>query len=617
MYAKAAWIIPLLPLAAFLLQIALGKSYGKLAPAIGITAYLSAFAMSLLVLLERLARQSVDYNYSFDWITLGDYRLRIGFEVSALNASILFVLTMIVLLTGVLSAVTMKNDERLNTWYSYMSLFAFGITGVVLSDNLLTYFMLLELASVGALLLASFRYWQNGAKDILLKSFVSTRIGSAALVAAMLLLFSYMPDHAMDFATIESVFEGRGGMLATGIATSIAFLILLGASGYAGQFPLHGWFPEALRGPAPAVSSIAILLTGAAGVFLIARTFDLFQASPSAMAALIWIGGGTALISALFAIAQRDYWRLLAYGLISQLGHMLCAFGLGVQAEGLLLLLSFLLYGVLLLFAIAAGSSTPVAAIGAVIGGAGLSGILPSAGYQTRGALLSAALTYHPLLFLCLLVAGMGVAYALTSLLLRLFGRSGDERKHEVSLDGKRSRITMLPVVLLSVLALGASLLAAGAREDAILWLAPFSSLQTAGWIVAAAVPLAALIGCYASWRTRGTNGTIGTSGTNGTAAGIPKGDPPWMRFMLSVEYRLDKLLTALPAVMLNGLKLLLHAVERGLIHGTGSLAARGVQSAGRFAAAGLRNGKTIWGLIALALLALALIAVAGKGILL
>ena len=99
--------------------------------------------------------------------------------------------------------------------------------------------------------------------------------------------------------------------------------------GKSAQFPLHVWLPDAMEGPTPVSALIHAATMVAAGVYLVARTYDIFVQSEQAMLVVAYIGGFTALMAATMALVKKDIKRVVAYSTVSQLGYMMMGLGIG------------------------------------------------------------------------------------------------------------------------------------------------------------------------------------------------------------------------------------------------------------------------------------------------
>ncbi|HEX3211380.1 MAG TPA: NADH-quinone oxidoreductase subunit L, partial [Actinomycetota bacterium] len=130
---------------------------------------------------------------------------------------------------------------------------------------------------------------------------------------------------SLDF----DVVFGRAGSLASGTATAIALLLFMACTGKSAQFPLYVWLPDAMAGPTPVSALIHAATMVTAGVFLVARTHTIFEASGTAQTVVLLVGAGTALLAALIAIGQDDIKKILAYSTVSQLGYMFIGVALG------------------------------------------------------------------------------------------------------------------------------------------------------------------------------------------------------------------------------------------------------------------------------------------------
>ncbi|WP_052702856.1 NADH-quinone oxidoreductase subunit L [Paenibacillus beijingensis] len=282
-------------------------------------------------------------------------------------------------------------------------------------------------------MLIGFWYASEESKKAALKAFIIARVGDSALLAALALLFLYMPDRTLDFVNIQNVFQNGGEAAAPAITTAIGLLLILAAAGITAQFPFHGWLPDAARTPLAAIALIQGVGMPALGVYLLVRMMPLLEDSHGAMVTLSWVGGISALLAAIVAAVQRDIRRVLAYSTISQMGHMLMALGLGAQTGAIFYLLTHALFKPLLLLAagnvISAAKTADIYEMGGLgrrmpvtawtfgIGGLAMAGIPPLAGFWSRDAIASVAMDASTPLFL----AGTGAAFCTALYLTRLY----------------------------------------------------------------------------------------------------------------------------------------------------------------------------------------------------
>lgn len=600
-YTNIAWVIPLLPLAAFLVLTALGRSYRSAGVWVGSALTLASLLLSLLVLFERLKTNAVDYNNGFDWITIGDFTLTIGFEVTNLTALMLVIVTLVSFLVNVYSAGYMKDDERITVFYAYVSLFTFSMLGLVLSDNMLSFYLFWELVGVCSFLLVGFWYAKPAARAAAKKAFIVTRIGDAGLFLAILLLFWYMPEHSLSFTMIESVFENQGGTITAGITTLIALLIFLGAVGKSGQFPLHVWLPDAMEGPTPISALIHAATMVAAGVFLVARTFDIFQASEAAMHTVAYVGAFTAIFAATIALAQNDIKRILAYSTISQLGFMFLALGLNSWTAGIFHLFTHAFFKALLFLGAGSvihavhtqniqemggvGKSMRVTAWTFAIGALALSGIPPLSGFWSKDAILTVALEENPLLFIVGLAAAFCTALYMTRLFVLVFlGKPRSAGEHTTLAKPKESPAVMkVPLIVLAVLAVIAGFVETPWNG----WLASWLSDEEAaphGSVLAILLSVAVgVLGIAAGWLMYGKGRSEGGVWLKERAPGLVQ--------LAERKYLIDEWYEAVFVRGLRGLGTALAAFDKYVVGGAVKLAGACANAAGKLALR-LQNGQ-------------------------
>ncbi|MFD1020106.1 NADH-quinone oxidoreductase subunit L [Thalassobacillus hwangdonensis] len=345
---QMTWLIPLFPLISFILLVFLRKKGQAIASTIGIAMTGISFVLSFIVLIAQINEGTA--GETVPWLTIGDVSFAVGYLVNPLNALMLVIVSLVSFLVHIYSKGYMHDDQRLTTFYSYLGLFTFSMLALVLSPNLLQLYIFWELVGVGSFLLIGFYFGKEEARAAAKKAFIMTRIGDVGLLIGMILLF-------WQTGTLElaSIFQAvTGGEVEEGMLTLIALLIFVGAVGKSGQFPLHTWLPDAMEGPTPVSALIHAATMVAAGVYLVATMFPVFQASPVAMTVVAIIGAFTAIFAATIGLVQTDIKRVLAYSTVSQLGYMMLALGAAGYVAGVFHLMTHAFFKALLF--LAAGS---------------------------------------------------------------------------------------------------------------------------------------------------------------------------------------------------------------------------------------------------------------------
>src|SRR5690606_12875868 len=95
------------------------------------------------------------------------------------------------------------------------------------------------------------------------------------------------------------------------------------------------WLPDAMAGPSPVSALIHAATMVTAGVYLIARTYVIFELAPTAQLWVGIIGAVTLLIAGFSALTQNDLKRVLAYSTVSQIGYMFLALGVGAWSSAI------------------------------------------------------------------------------------------------------------------------------------------------------------------------------------------------------------------------------------------------------------------------------------------
>jgi NADH-quinone oxidoreductase subunit L len=243
-------------------------------------------------------------------------------------------------------------EPMYSRFFAFLGLFAFGMYVLVLSDNLLTFFVGWEIMGLCSYLLIGFWYAKPSARDAAVKAFMTTRIGDVFMLLGIAYLYSTTGTLTFReifteevLQTLASVPSGFLGFSAAGL---IGLLLFIGTIGKSAQFPLHVWLPDAMEGPTPVSAMIHAATMVSAGVYAVVRMFPLISLDPQTMAIVAFVGAFTAIFAATIAVAQNDIKRVLAYSTISQLGFMIAALGIGAYVAAVFHLITHAFFKALL-----------------------------------------------------------------------------------------------------------------------------------------------------------------------------------------------------------------------------------------------------------------------------
>jgi len=403
---QVAWIIPLLPLAAFALITAAGPRLPGRGAYVSIAGIVLAGLGGLVVLGEVIGGARADVTYT--WAVLGTKPITVGFVVDPLSAIMLAMVGVVASLITIYSVGYMAGDPRYPRFFAYLSLFQFSMLFLVLADNFLFIYAGWELVGLCSYLLIGFWFERPAAARAALKAFITTRVGDFSMMIGILIIFLYTGSLRFD----EAFRSIQGGALAGPLLTAAAVLVFGGAVGKSAQVPLHVWLPDAMEGPTPVSALIHAATMVAAGVYLVARTYPLFLLSPNhaALTVVAYIGGITALIAATMGVVEDDIKRVLAYSTISQLGYMMLGLGVLGYTAGMFHLITHAFFKALLF--LGAGSvihgvatnnikqmgglaqAMPWTAWTFIAATLALTGIPPFAGFFSKDQVLAAAFAH-------------------------------------------------------------------------------------------------------------------------------------------------------------------------------------------------------------------------------
>jgi NADH-quinone oxidoreductase subunit L len=330
-------LIPLVPLGAFVILTLAGFRLPKVVVAvIAVGATAAAFVCTALAGVDYLSHhagggQAVTETL-YQWLSVGGFSPAIAFTLDPLSLVMCSVVTFVGMLILLYATQFMAADEGYARFFAFMSLFIASMLVLVLADNLLLLYLGWEGVGLCSYLLIGFWYRERANAAAALKAFLVTRVGDVALAIGMFVIYGQLGT--LNLAEIAQ----RAPLVWTvgsAMAVAAAALLLGGAVGKSAQLPLHVWLPDAMAGPTPVSALIHAATMVTAGVYLIARTYAIFELAPIVLWIVGLIGTVTLLVAACSALTQRDLKRVLAYSTMSQIGYMFLGLGVGAWSAAI------------------------------------------------------------------------------------------------------------------------------------------------------------------------------------------------------------------------------------------------------------------------------------------
>src|SRR6202167_3890129 len=411
----AAYLMPVLPLAGFVVLAACGRRLGDpWAGWLGTATVAGSFVVAVITyagLLGRHAGASREFTQTlFSWIPVGGLQIKAALLVDPLSVTMVLFVTGISTLIHLYSIGYMKGDRDYPKFFVYLNLFVASMLILVLANNLLFTFVGWEGVGLCSYWLISFWFGRDSAASAGQKAFLYNRLADVGFLIAIFLVFAQ--TGTVNYLGIFS----QASHIGSGARTAICLLLFLAAVGKSAQIPLFPWLADAMEGPTPVSALIHAATMVTAGVYLMCRINPILHLAPDAAHTIAWVGVATAFVGAMAGCAQTDIKKVLAYSTISQLGYMFLAAGCGAYVAAIFLMLTHAFYKALLF--LGAGSVIhgmadeqhiklmgalrkymPLTAFTFFVGWFSIAGVPPFSGFFSKGNILENAWSVTPALW--------------------------------------------------------------------------------------------------------------------------------------------------------------------------------------------------------------------------
>ncbi len=324
-------LIPLLPLLGFIILGLFRRKMSKqLASFVGCGTILVSFFM-VLQLFNQLGHLELITFDLFPFIKL-DHWEYFGFTVDHLSIVYLLVITGVGFLIHLYSVGYMHHESSSHyaRYFAYLNLFVFSMLLLIMAKNMVVMFIGWEGVGLCSYLLIGYWFRNLDFAKAASKAFVVNRIGDLGLLFGMYMIYAQVGS--LDF---EKINVSLLSSLDQSWYKWAALGLFIGATGKSAQIPLFTWLPDAMAGPTPVSALIHAATMVTAGIYLVTRTYPLFDGAAEIQSLIAWIGVLTALIAATIATQQNDIKKVLAYSTVSQLGFMFIALGMGAYTAAI------------------------------------------------------------------------------------------------------------------------------------------------------------------------------------------------------------------------------------------------------------------------------------------
>jgi NADH-quinone oxidoreductase subunit L len=473
------WLIPVLPLAGFLLTGLFRNHLSKgLTGVIGCGTILGSFVLSVLLFGEvRMPSFEPTVVNLFDFINAGALHISFSFQVDQLSVLFLLIITGVGFLIHLYSTSYMHEEEapHFARYFSYMNLFVFSMLLLVLGSNFVILFIGWEGVGLCSYLLIGYWFKNLDYDQAAIKAFVMNRIGDLGFLIAIFLMINKFGS--VDFEKVFGAAAGGAhGGASIGYLTAITLLLFVGATGKSAQIPLYTWLPDAMAGPTPVSALIHAATMVTAGIYMIARSHVLYDLTPVTQSVVAVIGLATALLAASIALKQNDIKKVLAYSTVSQLGYMFLGLGVGAYTGAVFHVMTHAFFKALLFLGAGSvihalggeqdmrkmgglGKYVPVTKWTMLIGCIAIAGIPPFSGFFSKDEILSAAYARNPVYYVIGVFTAMLTAFYMFRLYATTFMggfRGTDEQAHHLH---ESPAAMTIPLIVLAALAIVAGFL--------------------------------------------------------------------------------------------------------------------------------------------------------------
>ncbi len=260
------------------------------------------FLVPFLALSAVLLNLSLAGNYGL--VQFMDWQLIFG-RVDKLSTAFALIMALMALIGTIYGMQVDRATEHMAAWF-----YAAGSLGTIYCGDYLSLFFFWEMMAFASVFLVWFR---RGPQSLAVgyRYLLIHTIGGIILLAGIMLRYKSMGNINFDLMDLAH-------------PQLYTWLIMIGFGLNAAMVPMHSWLPEAYSEASFNGAVFLCAFTTKTAVYTLAR-------SCAGMEILVVLGVLMALYGVIYAVMENDIRKLLAWSIVSQVGYMVAAVGIGSE----------------------------------------------------------------------------------------------------------------------------------------------------------------------------------------------------------------------------------------------------------------------------------------------
>jgi NADH-quinone oxidoreductase subunit L len=253
------------------------------------------------------------------------YTFSLDFYFDRLSAVFFGMATVMTTLVFIFSRYYMHREQGFKRFYYTVLLFFIGLSLIILAGNFEVLLLGWEFIGISSVLLIAFYRDRYLPTRNALKVFSVYRIADTFLLAAIWYVHHIFAK-SVNFSQFSELAAGHESQLAL-----LGLLLFITALIKSAQFPFSYWLPRAMEGPTTSTAIFYGALSVHMGVFLLLRTYPLWQGSIWLRVTVATLGLVTAIVASFITRVQSSIKVQIAYASITQIGIMFVEVAAGLQ----------------------------------------------------------------------------------------------------------------------------------------------------------------------------------------------------------------------------------------------------------------------------------------------